>query len=41
MSKYLETKDFVSMQEDGLEKVVRGVTDLEELMRVVDLTDRF
>lgn len=41
MSEYLATKDFVSMQEDGLEKVAKGITDLEELMRVVDLTDRF
>lgn len=31
---------FIPMVEDGLLKVVEGVTDLKELMRVVDLTDR-
>ncbi len=31
---------FVPMVEDGIEKVIQGITDLEELMRVVDLTDR-
>ena len=41
MFEYLSTKDFVPMQEDGLEKVAKGITDLQELMRVVDLTDRF
>jgi len=28
------------MVEDGLQKVIAGITDLKELMRVVDLTDR-
>ncbi len=31
---------FIPMVEDGLQKVVAGVTDLKELMRVVDMTDR-
>ena len=31
---------FITMQEDGLSKVVAGVTDLEELIKSVDLTDR-
>ncbi len=37
---YLLTKNFVPMVEDGLQKVVAGITDLKELLRVVDLTDR-
>jgi hypothetical protein len=28
------------MVEDGIQKVVAGITDLKELMRVIDLTDR-
>lgn len=31
---------FVPMVEDGLEKVIAGVTDLKELIRVVDMTER-
>lgn len=31
---------FVPMVEDGIEKVVKGIIDLKELIRVVDLTDR-
>jgi type II secretory ATPase GspE/PulE/Tfp pilus assembly ATPase PilB-like protein len=31
---------FVPMVEDGIEKVLAGITDLKELMRVVDMTDR-
>lgn len=31
---------FVPMIEDGLQKVIKGITDLKELMRVVDMTDR-
>lgn len=31
---------FIPMVEDGLQKVVAGITDLKELMRVVDMTDR-
>ncbi len=40
MMQYLVSKNFVPMVEDGLQKVVAGVTDLKELIRVVDLTDR-
>ena len=40
MLKYALTKGFVPMVEDGLEKVVEGVIDLKELVRVVDLTER-
>lgn len=40
MHAYIMANGFVSMQEDGLEKVSAGITDLKELMRVVDLTDR-
>jgi type II secretory ATPase GspE/PulE/Tfp pilus assembly ATPase PilB-like protein len=31
---------FVPMVEDGIGKVLAGITDLKELMRVVDMTDR-
>ena len=31
---------FIPMVEDGIEKVIAGITDLKELMRVVDMTDR-
>jgi type IV pilus assembly protein PilB len=31
---------FIPMVEDGIQKVISGITDLKELMRVVDLTDR-
>jgi type II secretory ATPase GspE/PulE/Tfp pilus assembly ATPase PilB-like protein len=37
---YAISKGFVTMVEDGLQKVVAGHTDLRELARVVDLTDR-
>ncbi len=37
---YLIKKNFIPMVEDGISKVVAGVTDLKELMRVVDMTDR-
>ncbi len=40
MHAYVSANGFVSMQEDGLQKVAAGITDLKELMRVVDLTDR-
>ena len=35
---YSKSKGFVTMDEDGIEKVVRGLTDFDELMRVVNLT---
>jgi type II secretory ATPase GspE/PulE/Tfp pilus assembly ATPase PilB-like protein len=31
---------FVPMVEDGIQKVIAGITDLKELMRVIDMTDR-
>ncbi len=31
---------FIPMIEDGVQKVVAGITDLKELMRVVDMTER-
>lgn len=37
---YLRTKGFATMAEDGIQKVLAGVTDLDELIRTVDLTDR-
>jgi general secretion pathway protein E/type IV pilus assembly protein PilB len=40
MFKYALSKGFITMVEDGLEKVVAGMIDLKELIRVVDLTDR-
>ncbi len=40
MYQYISQNGFISMQEDGLQKVVKGITDIKELMRVVDLTDR-
>lgn len=38
--KYALEAGFVPMVEDGVEKVVKGIIDLKELVRVVDLTDR-
>lgn len=40
MYEYAIKKGFVPMVEDGVMKVVAGFTDLDELMRVVDMTDR-
>lgn len=40
MYNYITKQGFVPMVEDGLEKVVAGITDIKELMRVVDMTDR-
>jgi type II secretory ATPase GspE/PulE/Tfp pilus assembly ATPase PilB-like protein len=31
---------FIPMVEDGIEKVIHGITDLKELTRIVDMTDR-
>lgn len=31
---------FIPMVEDGVQKVIAGITDLKELVRVVDMTDR-
>jgi type II secretory ATPase GspE/PulE/Tfp pilus assembly ATPase PilB-like protein len=40
MFKYISSKDFVPMVEDGLQKVIAGIIDLKELMRAVDMTER-
>ena len=40
MLEYALSQGFVTMVEDGIQKVVAGITDLKELIRVVDLTDR-
>ena len=40
MIKYLLSTGFVPMVEDGIEKVIAGITDLKELIRVIDMTDR-
>ncbi len=40
MFDYLISKNFIPMVEDGLQKVLAGITDLKELVRVVDMTDR-
>ncbi len=37
---YALENGFVPMVEDGLEKVIAGIIDLKELVRVVDMTDR-
>ena len=37
---YALKHDFVPMVEDGIEKVLQGITDLKELIRVIDMTDR-
>jgi len=39
MTDYLRQKGFVSMAEDGMRRVRAGVTTLEEIGRVVDLTE--
>lgn len=38
--KYLRTKGFKTMAEDGIDKILKGVTDLEEVIDTVDMTDR-
>jgi type II secretory ATPase GspE/PulE/Tfp pilus assembly ATPase PilB-like protein len=40
MFEYALKHGFVPIVEDGLQKVIAGVTDLKELVRVVDMTDR-
>jgi general secretion pathway protein E/type IV pilus assembly protein PilB len=40
MMSYVSTRGFVTMVEDGITKVITGVTDFKELMRVVDMTER-
>ena len=40
MFSYISKHGFVPMVDDGIQKVVQGITDLKELMRVIDMTDR-
>ncbi len=40
MMEHAHTQGFVTMQQDGINKVLRGEMDLEELINVIDLTDR-
>jgi general secretion pathway protein E/type IV pilus assembly protein PilB len=39
MNEHLRKRGFVSMAEDGMRKVRDGLTTVEEVGRVVDLTD--
>ncbi|HSQ97771.1 MAG TPA: GspE/PulE family protein [Rickettsiales bacterium] len=38
MLSYLDKKGFITMQVDGVRKVIKGITTLEELIRCVDMT---
>lgn len=38
---YARSRGFLTLDEDGIDKVIIGLTDIKELMRVVDLTQRF
>ncbi len=38
---HARNKGFLTLDEDGIEKIVKGILDVQELMRVVDLTQRF
>lgn len=40
MLDYALKKGFIPMVEDGVDKVIAGIIDLKELMRVIDMTDR-
>jgi general secretion pathway protein E/type IV pilus assembly protein PilB len=40
MQKTAVAKGFRTLADDGIRRVLDGSTSLEELMRVVDLTDR-
>ncbi len=40
MYNYIMSKGFIPIIEDGIEKIVQGITDTKELMRVVDMTER-
>ena len=35
---YLNSRGFVTMQVDGINKVIKGLTTMDELIRVVDMT---
>jgi type II secretory ATPase GspE/PulE/Tfp pilus assembly ATPase PilB-like protein len=40
MYNHIISRGFVPMIEDGIDKVVQGMTDIQELIRVVDMTER-
>jgi type IV pilus assembly protein PilB len=40
MIEYATNKGFIPILQDGIEKVLAGVTDMEELVRVLDVTER-
>lgn len=40
VTKVAKSKGFVTIAEDGVRRVVQGVTSLDEVSRVIDLTDR-
>jgi general secretion pathway protein E/type IV pilus assembly protein PilB len=40
MFNYAVAHGFLPMVEDGIEKLIKGIIDIKELIRVVDLTDR-
>jgi len=35
---YVISRGFITMQEDGVKKVIQGITSLDELIRVIDMT---
>lgn len=40
MVEYAMEKGFIPMIQDGIDKLISGITDLDELIRVVDMTER-
>jgi general secretion pathway protein E/type IV pilus assembly protein PilB len=40
LRKLAEEKDFVTLADDGVRRIVEGYTSIEEVMRVIDLTAR-
>ncbi len=40
MTDHIEEKGFIPMAEDGIEKVKKGIMDLDELIRTINMTDR-
>lgn len=40
MEEYAMKHGFIPMVNDGIQKILAGITDLEELIRIVDITDR-
>ena len=39
MSEYVAKKGFITIQRDGVEKVLLGLTSIQELIRTVDMTE--